>query len=166
LLLYFQSGLSDNEIAKKTGLSASTVRHQKFTFREKAKQAKHYLAVFERIFNGKPKSEDDIVPIHNQATFYDDRYIITEQEKARILETAFESLDPPVLKNFSSKEKKKVVILSAIIEQFERGKKYTEKGVNQILQPIYSDYVMIRRYLIEYGFMERSADGSEYWLTK
>ncbi|MDR1663994.1 MAG: DUF2087 domain-containing protein [Clostridiales bacterium] len=165
LLTLFNAGLSDGEIAKQTGISASTVRHQKFTFREKAKQAKLYLAIFERVFENKTKSGDDIVPIHNGATFIDDRYVTTEQEREHILENAFESLDPPVLKVFSSKEKKKVVILAKIAGQFERGKKYSEKEVNETLKPIYDDYVMIRRFLIIYGFMERSADGSEYWLT-
>ncbi len=33
-----------------------------------------------------------------------------------------------------------------------------------ILKPIYHDYVMIRRYLIEYGFLDRHRDGSAYWV--
>ena len=36
LLGLWQLGLSDQEIAAKLGISASTVRHQKFSFREKA----------------------------------------------------------------------------------------------------------------------------------
>ena len=165
LLLLFYSDMSDSEIAKKLGISHSTVRHQKFTFREKAKQAKLYLAVFERVFEDKTKNEEAIIPIHNHAIYYDDRYVITEQEKKHILETSFESFKPLKLKIFSPKEKKKVVILIKIAEQFELGKKYTEKEVNQILKPIYDDYIAIRRYLIMYGFMERTKDGSIYWLT-
>ncbi|MFR2551837.1 MAG: DUF2087 domain-containing protein [Clostridioides difficile] len=42
------------------------------------------------------------------------------------------------------------------MEQFERGKKYSEKEVNQILESIYDDFATIRRYLIEYGFMSRN----------
>lgn len=165
LLSLFYSDMSDGEIAKKLGVSASTVRHQKFSFREKAKQAKLYLAVFECAFGDRPLNADTIIPIHNNALNLDDRYIITEQEKTHILKTSFESLRPPKLKVFSSKEKKKVVILAKIAEQFERGKKYTEKEVNQIIEPIYGDYATVRRYLIMYGFMERTKDGSSYWLT-
>ena len=70
------------------------------------------------------------------------------------------------MKSFSPKEKKKVVILTKIAEQFEKGKLYNEKEVNQILQPIFDDYMSLRRYLIMYGFMERTQDGSKYWLTE
>lgn len=65
LLLLFYSDMSDSEIAKKLGVSHSTVRRQKFTFREKAKQAKLYLAVFEHVFEDKPKNKEAIIPIHN-----------------------------------------------------------------------------------------------------
>lgn len=166
LLSLFYADMSDSEIAKKLGLSASTIRHQKFTFREKAKQYKLFLAMFEHVFEDKPKNEESIIPIHNHATYYDDRYVITEEERTRILKTSFESLEPLRLKVFSSKEKKKVVIMTKIIEQFQLGKKYTEKEVNEILKPIYDDYALIRRFLIMYGFIERADDGSLYWLTQ
>lgn len=165
LLSLFYADLPDKEIAKKLDVSASTVRHQKFTFREKAKQAKLYLALFELAFADKPLNEETMVPIHDHATCYDERYVITEREKARILETFFESMEPLKLKAFPPKEKNKVVILTKIAEQFELGRKYTEKEVNQILKPIYDDYVSIRRYLIMYGFMDRTKNGSSYWLT-
>jgi len=166
LLTLFHAGYTDNDIAKKLGVSASTARRQKFAFREKAKQAKVYLAVFERAFENTVNSGEAIIPIHNNAAYYDERYVITEQEKLHILETSFTSLDPPVLKTFSVKEKKKVVILAKIAEQFEPGRTYAEKEVNQIIKPIYEDYALIRRYLIMYGYMERTADGASYWLAQ
>lgn len=63
------------------------------------------------------------------------------------------------------KEKNKVVIFGKIAEQFEYGKRYSEQEVNEILKPIYEDYMTIRRYLIMYGFMERTKDGRQYWLA-
>ena len=166
LLLLFASDLSDAAIAKKLGVSASTVRHQKFTFREKAKQAKLYLAVFESVFGDRAVNDDSIIPIHNHALNVDERYVITEQEKERILKTCFESLSPLKLKVFSTKEKKKIVILSKIAEQLEPCRFYTEQELNQVIGAIYEDYATIRRYLIMYGFMERTKDGSSYWLTQ
>lgn len=165
LLFMIYSGLSDKEIAKNLGVSPSTVRHQRFMFREKAKQAKLVLAVYEQVIEKKSSAEDAIVPVHSHAAMVDDRYITTEQEKGQILKTAFESLSPLRLKQFSPKEKKKVVILTRIAEQLEHGKRYTEKELNQTLKPIFDDYAVIRRYLVDYGFMERTDDGKEYWLT-
>ena len=166
LLLLMNSGLTDAEIAKKTGVTPSTVRRHKFNFREKAKQAKLYLACFESVFEGRQADGEAIVPIHNRAKFYDDRYVTTESERAKILETSFASLDPPVLKNFPSKEKKKIVVLAKIAELFEPYKKYTEKEVSEIIKPVYEDYAVIRRFMVIYGFMEREGGGKNYWLTE
>ena len=164
LLSRFAAGQSDREIAKALQISEATVRRQRFNFREKAKQAKHYLATYEQVFQ--TEGRDMLMPIHNQAVFLDDRYVITEQERERILKNAFASMEPLVLKTFPPKEKKKVVILTAIAKQFEMGRHYTEAEVNQIIKPIFDDFVTIRRFLIIYGLMSRTKNGSEYWLTE
>ncbi len=163
LLGLMNAGLSDNEIAKRLGVSSSTVRHQKFMFREKAKQAKMYLAVYELALKGNPVHEN-LVNIHSTATMVDDRYITTLQEQDKIIKTAFSSLSPLKLIEFPAKEKKKIVILKKILEQFEPGRIYEEKELNRILKDIYHDFPTIRRYLIEYGFMDRTKDCKEYWL--
>ena len=41
---------------------------------------------------------------------------------------------------------------------------YSEKEVNKILSRVYEDYVLLRRYLIEYGFLDRTRDGAVYFL--
>lgn len=163
LMRMFYEGKTDKEIADELGVSASTVRHQKFMFREKAKQAKLYLALYELGMGGAAGGEQ-IVPIHEGAKMVDDRYLTTKSEQDKILAAAFESLSPLRLKALSPKEKKKLVILSKIAEQFERGKQYPEKQINEKLKSVYDDYVTLRRYLIEYGFMDRKKDCSVYWL--
>jgi len=165
LLQLFQAGLSDHEIAKKTGVTASTIRHQKFTFREKAKQARFYLALYEQVFEDEPDNDETIIPIHDHAVYYDQRYVITEQEKNKVLDASFISLQPLKLKIFPRKEKKKVAVLMKIAECFDNGKEYTEPEVNQILKAIYDDHTTLRRYLVMYGFMERHPDGSVYRRT-
>lgn len=169
LLSMIYDGLSDNEIAKKTGVAPATIRHQRFVFREKAKQAKLYLAIYEVVEKAMSErkvknSEDDLINIHHGAKMVDDRYFITKVEEDKIAASVFESLQPLKLKVFSPKEKKKIVILRRIALQFEKGRKYSEKELNSVLKTIYEDYATIRRYLIEYGFMERTNDCKEYWL--
>ena len=169
LIKMMHSGMSDNEIAKGTGVSPSTIRHQRFIFREKAKQAKLFLSIYELAFgddakNRKQLNEDRILDIHNGAKMVDDRYFTTESEEKKILSSMFSSLSPLKLKTFSTKEKRKIVILRKISEQFEKSRRYSEKEVNGIIKEIFDDYATIRRYLIEYGFMERTNDCKEYWL--
>jgi len=164
LFKYIHSGLSDRDISNILKISPSTVRNQRFVFREKAKQAKLYLAIYEESTTHNTMTEDKIIGIHNGATMVDDRYIVTEREKEKIINNSFSSLSPLKLITFSGKQKKKLVILSKIAENFDKGKTYSEKEVNEILVSIYNDFAEIRRYLIEYGFMDRTVNGSEYWL--
>ena len=165
LLLMMASGLSDNEIAKKANISMTTVRNQRFQFREKAKQAKMYLAIYELAQSGfGKKQEEQIVDVHFSANQVDDRFVITKEEEETIKGKVFKCLDPLILAAFPAKQKKKIVILNTIIKQFEMDKQYEEKEVNAILKAIYDDYVSLRRYLIEYGYLDRSKDGSQYWV--
>lgn len=165
LLELLHSGRSDHEIASQMGISDSTVRHQKFTFREKAKQAKLYLAVYSLMMERPQCEKERIAPIHQHARMVDSRYVTTEQEREKIIAGAFSSLAPLKLRAFSPKEKKKIVILTKIAEEFERDRRYTEQQVNEVLSGIYEDYATLRRYLIEYGFMERTRDCKSYWRT-
>lgn len=93
----------------------------------------------------------------------DDRSLITQEEERRALHSAFVSLEPLKMRSFQIKEKAKLVALRRISAQFETGRRYTEKEVNDILREIYDDYVTLRRYLIQYGFMARTKDCREYW---
>jgi DNA-binding CsgD family transcriptional regulator len=163
LLQLFHDGVPDSEIAKQLHISQSTVRHQRFRFREKAKNAKLYLAVWKMAEKGKIEQQAELLPVHKGAKMVDDRYAVTKEEYETILENVFESQNPLKLKVFSSKEKKKIVILHRLAEEFEPGRQYTEKEVNRILGSVDEDYAMLRRYLVEYGYLGRTRDCSRYW---
>lgn len=57
-------------------------------------------------------------------------------------------------------------MLQHILTRFTPNRQYTEIEVNTLLKSIYTDFATIRRYLIEYGFMERSKDCTEYWVKQ
>nr|WP_285865170.1 DUF2087 domain-containing protein [Lederbergia lenta] len=67
---------------------------------------------------------------------------------------------------FPSKEKRKRIVLQHLLSRFEINKKYTEREINEVLKSVYGDFATIRRYFIDYGFMERNKDCSKYWLKK
>lgn len=166
LLNEFQTGKSDAEIAKQMELSPSTIRHQKFTFREKAKQAKFYLALYELAFDQNKTSTDHLIAIHNGATMLDERYFITEKEQAEVLEKNFSNLTPLKLSHWPKKEKKKIIILNQIAKSIKSNHTYTEKEITQLLKEIYHDPVTLRRYLYDYGYLNRTPDGKAYWLNE
>ena len=163
ILKAMKQGYKDNEIARLTGVAAATIRHQRFILKEKARQAKSYLAVAESVFD--PDENDPYVKIHEGARMVDERYCVTEDEEAKAMASLFLSLEPLKLKQWPAKDKKKIIALRKICECFERNHEYTEKEVNAILKNIFDDIASLRRALIEYGFMARSEDCSKYWRT-
>lgn len=161
MVSYFASKKTDKEIAEITHTTLSTVRQQRYQLKEKARQAKVFLAIYEL-------SEDvndfkAYIDIHQSATMVDDRYLTTLKEERDILDKLFDSLDPLKLNRLPAKQKQKVVVLKRISEQFDTDKEYMEKEVNAIIESIYDDYVTVRRYMIEYGFLKRTDDGTKYW---
>lgn len=166
LLHYFKKGLSDKEIIKEqNGGSPSTVRNHRFKLKEKEKQAKVFLALM-NLWNNESdgKNQHSFVSFHKGAKMVDERYATTEDEKQKVLSTYFKQGADGRLDTFPSKEKRKLIVLQNILKRFESNRIYSEKEINEILKLIYSDFATIRRYLIEYGFMDRSKDCSEYWI--
>lgn len=156
---------SDREIAKNMGCSESAIRNQRFKLREKAHQAKILLAL--SLLSGLNENRtgstsDQLMPVHRGATMIDLRYAVTQEECRKIQSNYFDGTGH--LKEFPTKEKKKIVVLRKITENFSHDRKYSEAEVNTLLKRIYDDYVTLRRELIEYGFMDRTTDGSSYWL--
>lgn len=96
----------------------------------------------------------------------DELFRVTDEEREKVLNTFFkQGLNGP-LDSFPSKEKRKLIILGHVFKRFETGKKYSEKEVNEVLKAIFHDFATLRRYFIEYRFMARSKDGSEYWVNQ
>lgn len=169
LLSLVALGLSDKEIASKLGVAQSTIRNHRFKLREKEKQARLFLAMMELISNDKNKKisvleKETLCDAHKTATTLDDRYNITDKERVNAIKSYMD--ETGAIKTYPAKEKKKIIVLSEIVKNFQKGKKYNEKELNRILKRIYSDYATIRRALIEYGFFERSNDCSSYWLKE
>lgn len=164
LMELFYTGRTDAEVAKflETG-SISTIRNHRFQLRERQKQAKIFLGLME-LLQEKTMVKGGFISIPRTARQVDERFAITEQENDKILAAYFKNgLNGP-LSSLPIKEKRRIVILRHLITFFDAGKKYTEKQVNEILKRFYHDYVMLRRNMIEYGFMDRTPDGSSYWI--
>ena len=167
LMTLFYEGKKDNEIQKELNIgSESTIRNHRFVLKEKERQAKIFLVMME-LLKEKNKNIIAVVKPRNTAKMVDDRYNITEDENEKILKKYFPDGTDGKLTTFSMQEKHKIIVLNAVIKRFDENKTYTEKEVNEILKKVYEyDYVAIRRYLVEYGFMDRKDDCSEYWVKK
>jgi hypothetical protein len=164
LLHHFYQGCSDNETAASIDAgSTSTVRNHRFALRQREKQAKVFLSLMGLMEKSKTHRKNNFINPGRDIMIYKD-YTITEDETQKVIKIYFKEGPDGPLDSFPTKEKRKIVILKQLIGRFEPGWKYTEAEVNEILQDAYSDYVTLRRYLIEYGFLERYPDGSRYWV--
>lgn len=169
VLKLIAQGLSDKEIAKKLKVADSTIRNHRYKLREKEKQARLFLSIMELISENTKtninKLEDEtLLDAHKSATTIDDRYNITDKERLSTLKNHID--ENGGLKSFPVKEKKKIIVLQEIVKNFSKGKSYSEKDINKVLIRIYQDHVSLRRALIEYGFLERTDDGSSYWVKE
>jgi hypothetical protein len=158
------SGLSDRAITARLSGSDNTasIRNLRHQLKERERQARALLAIMGafRLESGS-KAEARLsgrLPAHEGATLADGRFDATEAECRAVLKAYFYA--DGSLKDFPVREKRKIIVLREIAERFERGRAYTEKEVNGIIA--WPDFATVRRYLIEYGFMERTADCSEY----
>jgi hypothetical protein len=166
LLHLFHQGKNDSDIQQELGIgSSSTIRNHRFVLKEKERQAKVFLAMME-LLKEKDQHAPVIVNIHKTATMVDERYNVTQEEADKVLKKYFpEGMNGPLM-TFALKEKHKVIVLREIAKRFQPEAIYTEKEVNQILLSVYEDFVSLRRYLYDYGFLDRKADGSQYWLIE
>ncbi|MDR3596362.1 DUF2087 domain-containing protein [Clostridium sp.] len=169
LITLIAQGLSDREIATELGVAQSTIRNHRYKLREKEKQAKLFLAMMDLLSKNTNKKINKldkgvICDAHKTATTLDDRFNITDKEKTDVIKTYMD--ENKALKSYPAKEKKKIIVLEEIARNFTKGKSYSEKEVNRILKRVYEDYATIRRALIEYGFIERSKDCSNYWVKE
>ncbi len=150
------------ELAERLNLASSTVSfHLKKL--EKAglvsKEKHQYYIVFsvsQRLLNISLK---DIISIEDIEKAVQEERI--EAYRQKILKTFFHK---GKLKQMPVQHKKRWVILNEFVKKFEMGRKYSEVEVNEIISPIYEDYCLIRREMIEEKLMER--EGQTYWLNE
>ena len=69
---------------------------------------------------------------------------------------------------FPAKRKMKLYALYYLSTKFEKGKTYTEKEVNSILNAwtCFNDPATLHRELYNHGFLNRERNGSIYWLEE
>lgn len=159
----FFKGKSDKDIAEERNLTTSAIRNHRFRLKEKQKQAKVFLALMDLLYL-ENLDKEEMVEIHKGARQIDERYAISEKDRKKILER-FVKEDGNLTK-FPKKEKEKIVILMYLANHLNYGVKYTESQINNFIREFHDDFVTVRRYLVAYGFLDRTKDGKEYWLNE
>jgi len=73
--------------------------------------------------------------------------------------------DEGKIKQLPSKRETKHAVLAYLAGKFSENRDYTEKEVNAVIEcwHDFGDYFLLRRELIDFGFLCRTRDGSRYW---
>ncbi len=180
LMKLFYKGLGDAQIQKELRIgSASTIRQHRFALKEKERQAKIFTVLADLMNSSEPsKHKPGLIGTAPVNGFENGdlnlkigagseiKSSIDNSEREKIIKKYFPESGFGRLKTFTMKEKSRMIVLSHIASNFKPGVMYSEKEVNSVLQEIFDDYVTLKRYLIDYGFMGRKNDGSLYWLIK
>lgn len=163
LIRLMAEGVSDRDIARQMdGKAESTIRSHRFQLRKRIGEAKVLVALGDLLSRDRD-SASDFLTFHHDIPNADDRVIITTREAQEIEGRLFSSKAPLRLAKFPKKQKEKLVVLKRIAAEFEPSREYAEAEINDVIGAIYEDYVTIRRYLVDYRFLDRKADGSRYW---
>lgn len=158
LMQAFAAGHSDKQIAEKLGVTASTIRQQKYRFRQKAAQARLFLAQYQAVFGENDTSELLLVPQPAQ------NMAITVDQYEQVLAKNIDfSGEHPELKHWPKQEAARVCLCARIVEDFAVDRQYTLNETNAILDAWYLDHSLLARYLVDFSFMQRTADGRQYW---
>jgi hypothetical protein len=60
-----------------------------------------------------------------------------------------------------SKRSKLLLVLDHLAQEFEPGRTYAEREVNDVLGGYHDDFAALRRYLVDEGYLTR--EGGVYW---
>jgi len=165
LLGHFFDGLSDKEIQPLAGgVSLSTIRNHRFVLRNKVRQAKVFLALMELLDQRKQDPRRDFIDIPGSKWADDERFAITGSEYQKIISSHFPEGEEGMMSTFPRKQKRKVAVLIHIRQRFDPQRRYTQTEVNEILAGVSEDHTTLCRYLVDYGFLGRTRDGSQYWV--
>lgn len=69
------------------------------------------------------------------------------------------------LTRLPKKQKRLLQTLERVTATIPHEQRYSEPEINDFLRPIFTDYAMLRRELIDFHFLDRTPDGTAYWVV-
>ena len=160
--LLAQQPYSVEELAALVGLKPSTVSH--------------HLAKLSKVglVHARTESYYNVYQLNKDALDEKARSLFTNDDlNASIADVNLSAYDQKVVADYTRKDgslktipaqkKKLEAVLRYVVEGFEKGKRYSEKRVNEILKGYHEDTATLRRELVGFGLMQREGGGEEYW---
>ena len=158
--LLAQQDLSVEQIAEMLNIASSTVSHH-LSRLNKAGLVSARAEGYYNIYKLNAKKLESLSK----------ELLTPDQLPTFVKEVDMDAFDQKVVKNFTNPDgslkaipgqlKKMKAVLNYILPEFEDGKRYQEKEVNQILERFHQDYAQLRRTMIDTGLKKR--EYGIYW---
>ena len=160
--LLAQKPYSVEELAALVGLKPSTVSHHLSKLADVG------------LVHARTESYYNIYQLDKEALDEKARSLFTHSDlHASIADVDLSAYDQKVVSDYTRKDgslktipaqkKKLEAVLRYVVEGFEKGKRYDEKRVNEILKGYHEDTATLRRELVGFKLMQREGGGGEYW---
>jgi predicted transcriptional regulator len=162
--LLAQENLTVEQLSEMLGLRPSTVSHHLSKLSEVrlvSAKASSYYNIYQLENSELEKMAKNLLSTDTLPTMAADVDLDAYDQKI----IANYSHDDGSLKAIPSQRKKLEAILRYIGQDFTPGEQYNEGAVNQILKKYHQDTATLRREMVGIGLLERSPDGSDYWLV-
>ena len=169
--LYFQhmvpslvfSALGES-IARNLGIEYARLREE---FLKLSTELVHSQYV--SVFDGSNRDPAPEVPRVDSAPKDDPRGVRNPPSHVSFAPSEKEALLAKILvdgrvRKFPLQEKARVALVEHLSGFFQAGRTYAEREVNEILKSVVDDHTKARRYLVDYGYLDRKSDGSAYWV--
>ena len=178
-LVTFFKALADSNRLKIVGLLAEksySVEELAELLKLKPSTVSHHLSRLSEVGLVRAHSESyyNVYQLDQSVLQEKARTMFTESELSNVAaEVDADAYDKKVIKDYSrrdgslktlpSQRKKLQAVLRYVVKEFDIGKRYNEKQVNEILAHYNEDTATLRRELVGFGLMQREGGGGEYW---
>ena len=162
LVLLAGGEMNGQALAEKLGISPPTVTHHAAKLREASlineRRDKNtiYFSLNEYFLKQNARAVTDLLFKEKNVVNDEQRGERNEKLRQSVL-NAFYTEDGK-LRSIPSQYKKKLIVLEQLAARLERGKKYTEKEINEFIKTYHEDFATIRREFIMQHYMYREKE--------
>ncbi|OME92718.1 MULTISPECIES: DUF2087 domain-containing protein [Paenibacillus] len=160
LILLAEGELNGQVLAEKIGVTPATITHHAAKLREasliKERRDKNtiYFSLNHYFIKNSATATENLIYQRVRPEGVPERL---EEEDQRTMDAVVNNFftSEGKLKSIPAQLKKKLIVLTHLVSRLEKGRKYTEKEINEFIQGYHEDFATLRREFIMHHFMFR-----------
>ncbi|MGC6584967.1 metalloregulator ArsR/SmtB family transcription factor [Paenibacillus sp. Dod16] len=160
LILLAEGELNGQVLAEKIGVTPATITHHAAKLREasliKERRDKNtiYFSLNDYFIANSARATENLIYQRVRPAGVPERLEEDDQRtRDAVVKNFFTS--ERKLKSIPAQLKKKLIVLTHMVSRLEKGRKYTEKEINEFIQGYHEDFATLRREFIMHHFMFR-----------